>query len=51
MAMNSSLGYEEWFVAVVKQALEQAESGQVVDHETVLKRLERKLKTKLDPGR
>jgi len=49
MPENNAFDYEKWFVDAVKHALEQAEAGQVVDHETVLKRL--KLKVKLDPDR
>jgi predicted transcriptional regulator len=51
MPENNAADYEEWFVDAVKHALEEAEAGQVVDHETVLKRLKLKLIVKLDPDR
>jgi len=49
MRGSNSLDYEEWFVSQVKHALEQVEAGEVIDHETVLKRCERKRTAKSDP--
>jgi predicted transcriptional regulator len=51
MPDHNAFDYEKWFVDAVKHALQQVEAGQVVDHETVLKRLKLKLKVKLDPDR
>lgn len=49
--MNGSFDYEEWFVGEIKQALEETEAGQLVDHETVAKRWERKPATEAEPSR
>lgn len=51
MPESNSLDYEEWFVSQVKHALEQVEAGEVIDHETVLKRWECKRTAKLAPDR
>jgi predicted transcriptional regulator len=50
-AVERYLDYEEWFVAEVKQALKEAESGRLVEHETVVKRWERKRAAKVDARR
>jgi len=50
-AVERYLDYEEWFVAEVKQALKQAEAGQLVEHETVVKRWERTRAAKVDARR
>lgn len=49
--MNDSFDYEEWFVGEVEQALKEAEAGQLVDHETVVKKWERKRAVKVDERR
>lgn len=36
------LDYEEWFRRQVEIGLKQAEAGQLIDHETVMKKLRRK---------
>ena len=41
-ALDRYLDYEEWFVREVKEALVQARSGNLMEHETVLKRWKRK---------
>lgn len=50
-AVERYLDYEEWFVGEVKQALKEAEAGQVIDHETVVKRWERKRAARVDARR
>ena len=39
-AVERYLDYEEWFVAAVKQGLKEAEDGQLVEHEAVVRRWE-----------
>jgi predicted transcriptional regulator len=51
MPIFSSLDYEEWFVCEVKQALDQAQAGRLVEHETVVKKWERKRAAIVDPTR
>jgi predicted transcriptional regulator len=50
-AVERYLDYEEWFVGEVKQALQEVEKGQVVDHQTVVKRWERKRAARVDARR
>ena len=50
-AVERYLDYEEWFVAEVKRALKEAERGQVVEHDTVRKRWERKRAAEVDARR
>jgi predicted transcriptional regulator len=50
-AVERFLDYEEWFVGEVKQALKEAEAGQLVGHEAVVKRWERKRAAKVDARR
>jgi predicted transcriptional regulator len=50
-AVERYLDYEEWFVSEVKQALKEAERGRLLDHETVVKRWERKRAAKVDARR
>ncbi len=50
-AVERYLDYEEWFVGEVKQALVEAAAGQLVEHETVVKRWERKRAAKVDARR
>ena len=50
-AVERYLDYEEWFAAEVKQALVEADAGQLVEHETVVNRWERKRAAKVDARR
>lgn len=50
-ALDRYLDYEEWFVREVKEALEQARSGNLMEHETVLGRWKRKRETSMDTSR
>ncbi len=50
-AVERYLDYEEWFVGEVKLALKEAESGRLVEHETVTKRWERKRAAQVDARR
>jgi predicted transcriptional regulator len=50
-AVERYLDYEEWFVGEVKRALREAESGRVLEHQTVIKRWERKRAAKVDARR
>ncbi len=50
-AVERYLDYEEWFAAEVKQALMEADAGQLVEHETVVNRWERKRAAKVDARR
>jgi predicted transcriptional regulator len=50
-AIERYLDYEEWFVGAVKQGLKQAEAGDVVEHEAVVKAWEEKGAAKVDAGR
>ena len=51
MPVSKPCDYEEWFVREVKQGLKEAEAGDVIDHEAILERWERKRTAKLDPER
>jgi predicted transcriptional regulator len=51
MPVNNSLDYEEWFVGEVKRALEEAEAGQLVDRETVVKKWDRQRAADVKPTR
>jgi predicted transcriptional regulator len=48
---SRSFDYEDWFVREVKQALKEAEAGEVVDHEAVLEKWEHKRIAKSDRER
>jgi predicted transcriptional regulator len=50
-AVERYLDYEEWFVAEVKQALTEARSSDLVEHEAVVKAWERKRAAQVDTGR
>ena len=50
-ALDRYLDYEEWFVREVKEALEQARSGNLMEHETVLGRWKPKRETSMDTSR
>jgi predicted transcriptional regulator len=50
-AIERYLDYEEWFVGAVKQGLKQAEAGEVVEHEAVVKVWEEKRAAKVDARR
>ena len=50
-AVERYLDYEEWFVSEVKQALKETERGRLLDHESVVKRWERKRAVKVDARR
>jgi predicted transcriptional regulator len=50
-AVERYLDYEEWFAGEVKQALKEAEHGRLVEHETVVKRWERRRAAKVDARR
>jgi predicted transcriptional regulator len=50
-AVERFLDYEEWFVAEVKLGLAEANAGQVIDHEAVVKSWERKRAAKVDARR
>jgi len=41
-AIDHYLDHEEWFVRKVEEALKQADAGDVIDHEDVVKNWERK---------
>jgi predicted transcriptional regulator len=50
-AVERYLDYEEWFLGEVKHALKQVEAGQTLNHETVVKRWERKRAARVDARR
>jgi len=50
-AIERYLDYEEWFVGAVKRGLKEAETGEVVEHEAVVRRWERKRGAKVDARR
>jgi predicted transcriptional regulator len=50
-AIDHYLDYEEWFARKVEGAIKEADAGDVVDHEAVAKRWERKRETSMDPRR
>jgi len=50
-ALERYLDYEEWFAAEVRTALKQAESGDLVEHDAVLKSWERKRAAKMGARR
>ena len=47
-AVRRYLDYEEWFIAAVKRGLREAETGEIVDHEVVVRRWESKPGATLD---
>lgn len=51
MPMNDAFDYDAWFIGEVEQALKEAEAGQLVDHETVMRKWERKCAAKVDARR
>ncbi len=50
-AVERYLDYEEWFVAQVEEGLKEAEAGEVVEHEAVVKGWKRKRAAKVDARR
>ena len=50
-AVEQYLEYEEWFVAEVEKGLEEASAGNLIDHDAVVKRWERKRAVKMDTRR
>jgi predicted transcriptional regulator len=50
-AIERYLDYEEWFVGEVKHALKQVEAGELIDHEIVVKKWERKRATEMGARR
>jgi predicted transcriptional regulator len=44
-AIDRFLDYEEWFVREVKHSLKEAEAGDLVDHDAVMRAWERKRET------
>ena len=45
------LDYEEWFVREVQKGLKEADAGDVVDHEVVVRKWERKREASVDARR
>jgi predicted transcriptional regulator len=50
-AVERYLDYEEWFIAAVKHGLKDAEDGQLVEHEAVVRRWESRRGAKVDARR
>jgi RHH-type rel operon transcriptional repressor/antitoxin RelB len=50
-AIDRYLDYEQWFRRKVESALKQADAGDVIEHDTVAKRWERKRETSVDSRR
>jgi RHH-type transcriptional regulator, rel operon repressor / antitoxin RelB len=50
-AVERYLEYEEWFASEVRKGLREAERGELVDHEVVVKEWEAKLAAKVDSRR
>jgi predicted transcriptional regulator len=50
-AVERYLEYEEWFASEVRKGLKEAERGELVDHEVVVKEWEAKLAAKVDSRR
>jgi predicted transcriptional regulator len=46
-AIDRYLDYEEWFVREVNQGLREVEAGDVIDHESVVRKWERKRETSM----
>ena len=43
----SDLDYDSWFIREVEKGLAQADRSELIDHEEVVKRIEKRLKEKL----
>jgi predicted transcriptional regulator len=50
-AVERYLDYEEWFVGAVKRGLKEAETGQLIEHEEVVRTWESKRGAKVDARR
>ncbi|MGH7987058.1 MAG: CopG family ribbon-helix-helix protein [Candidatus Binataceae bacterium] len=50
-AVERYLDYEEWFVGAVRHGLRDAQTGEVVEHEEVVRRWESKRGAKVDARR
>jgi predicted transcriptional regulator len=50
-ALGRYLAQEEWFVREVQKGLKEADAGDVVDHEVVARKWERKRETSMDARR
>ncbi len=50
-AIERDLDYEEWFVGAVKRGLKQAETGELVEHEAVVRRWVSKREAKVGARR
>jgi predicted transcriptional regulator len=50
-ALTHYLEYEKWFVHEVRKGLKEAEAGDLIDHQTVVKTWERKRAAKVDSRR
>ncbi len=50
-AIERYLDYEEWFVGAVKQGLKEAEAGDLLEHQAVVKGWEEKRAAKVDARR
>jgi predicted transcriptional regulator len=50
-ALERYLDYEEWFASEVKTGLKQAEAGDLIEHDAVLKSWERKRAAKMGARR
>jgi predicted transcriptional regulator len=50
-AVERYLDYEEWFASEVRQALKEAEAGEVVEHDAVVKAWEPRRAAKMDARR
>src|SRR6516164_5586790 len=50
-AIERYLDYEEWFVGAVKRGLKEAETGELVEHQAVVRRWVNKREAKVDPRR
>jgi predicted transcriptional regulator len=50
-AVERYLDYEEWFVGAVKRGLKEAETGELIEHQEVVRTWESKRGTKVDARR
>ena len=50
-AIERYLDYEEWFVGAVKRGLKEAETGELVEHQAVVRRWVNKREAKVDARR
>jgi predicted transcriptional regulator len=50
-AVQRYLDYEEWYVGAIRQGLKDAEAGELVEHDSVTRRWEKKRAAKMDARR